>query len=761
MNWMVRMSIGAAVAAQLASALAASLEMTKDNAEVVIAKKAPKTVKFAADEATNMLSRALGGAIPVVNSPTGGKVHVFIGASEWSEAENFDVAGLKQDAYFVRINGRGVFLVGRDDPERDPRAFLRGDFHRAFERGSANALYDFLERHAGCRFFFSGELGTVVPRMKGIVLKSEDRMVEPALPERCHSGRTCIGDTTDVGVTPQEAYAWMQLRQRWASRTTSCCHGQRLFKYGERFGKTHPEYFALDAEGNRMISFGTEQHHRNNKFCYSSGIREEIYQDVKAYLTGQPASSRGLEKWGGNCQKGVLVDIMPEDGFKACQCAACKAVWKEGDANYATEMIWGLAAEIGNRLKKEGVQGAIGMLAYSPYGRIPDFDLPDNVRVMVADVGPWCTGDAGRFAASVASIRGWAEKTGRKTWLWTYPGKYYNRFQDLPQYAARAHAKYYQTLAPWMEGGYSCTKSDYYLFDAINLYVYGRLGWDVKLDIDEVLADWHTKLFGAAAKPMSDVTRALENIWIRKVVGIKPLDTPIGPVQVPPSTGDLWLKIYSPKVIARLGELFAQAEAKVAPGSLEGRRVALFKKALYDVLAKHSAEISVERELKARAARNPVNLIVNGELDSLDGWSWGKDIGQTCEVDASVKASGSASVRISSSGGPDRKRYHRADISQYVDLEKGAHYRLSYFLKAENVQSYMADEGAGLCIWEPGNRYTKGPMPLLRDTCDWIHVATEFTAVGGRTRIQYRVTGATGTLWIDGVLLEKTQPPSE
>ena len=38
--------------------------------------------------------------------------------------------------------------------------------------------------------------------------------------------------------------------------------------------------------------------------------------------------------------------------------------------------------------------------------------------------------------------------------------------------------------------------------------------------------------------------------------------------------------------------------------------------------------------------------------------------------------------------------------------------------------------------------------------------ATEFTAAGGRTRIQYRVTGATGSLWVDGVLLEKTQPPS-
>ena len=116
----------AALALQAAAASAAvPLELTKDNAEVVIAKKPPKTVKFAAEEATNLLARALGGQIPVVNAPTKGKVSIFIGANEWSAAENFDVESLKHDGYFVRIGEKGVFLVGRDNPEHDPRAFQR------------------------------------------------------------------------------------------------------------------------------------------------------------------------------------------------------------------------------------------------------------------------------------------------------------------------------------------------------------------------------------------------------------------------------------------------------------------------------------------------------------------------------------------------------------------------------------------------------------------------------------------------------------
>ena len=39
--------------------------LTAGNAQVVIAPDAPKTVRFAAEEMTNFLSRVLGGAVPL------------------------------------------------------------------------------------------------------------------------------------------------------------------------------------------------------------------------------------------------------------------------------------------------------------------------------------------------------------------------------------------------------------------------------------------------------------------------------------------------------------------------------------------------------------------------------------------------------------------------------------------------------------------------------------------------------------------------
>ena len=118
----------------------------------------------------------------IVNEPTAGKVPVFIGSNEWSAAENFDVAGLKRDAYFVRINKRGVFLVGRDDREQDPHSFLAGTFHRSFERGSANALYDFCTSDAGWRAWRAAEHPHACGENDGI---HQERVYRPEHPHAC------------------------------------------------------------------------------------------------------------------------------------------------------------------------------------------------------------------------------------------------------------------------------------------------------------------------------------------------------------------------------------------------------------------------------------------------------------------------------------------------------------------------------------------------------------------------------------------------
>ena len=63
----------------LTAIAANAVTLTAEDAEVVVAADAPKTVQFAACAATNFLARVFAAPVPVVNAPSDGKAHyVFL-----------------------------------------------------------------------------------------------------------------------------------------------------------------------------------------------------------------------------------------------------------------------------------------------------------------------------------------------------------------------------------------------------------------------------------------------------------------------------------------------------------------------------------------------------------------------------------------------------------------------------------------------------------------------------------------------------------
>ena len=149
-----------------------ALILAPGNTEVVIAPDAPKTVLFAVEELTNLLSQAYGCAVPVVTSPTPGKKGIYLGDSQWTRAAGIDVAALKRDAFTIVADASSVYIAGRDDTKEDthhsvysPHTGVWAQYH---EHATLFGVYEFLERYAGVRMYFPGELGTIVPRTAGI-----------------------------------------------------------------------------------------------------------------------------------------------------------------------------------------------------------------------------------------------------------------------------------------------------------------------------------------------------------------------------------------------------------------------------------------------------------------------------------------------------------------------------------------------------------------------------------------------------------------
>lgn len=552
--------------------------LTADNTVVVAARTASPVSKFAAAELRTFLGETLGGEIAfsesIPDDPE--KLAIVIGAGPSNE-----VAALERDAYVIRSSGRRIDIFGRDSSWRDPVVQLKkvgGTNSHYYERGTLFGVYGFLERHAGCRFYFPGRIGTVVQRAGKLAIRPGEEKSAPDFTRRSvlawYDGYWFEGpEVKKTG--PGKVLNTYRLRLE--TEQVPCCHGSRKFGYLKRFGASNPEYFSMRQDGTRDVN-------PNGRFpcqlCWSSAIVDRMYEDSKAYLEGK------VPDWGGNCVGRKYVDIMPQDGFFPCRCGSCQAAFRKGDRNYATELVWGKVAEIAGRLKRDGTDGKICMMAYVPYQRIPDFDLPDNIDVMVSAPGPWSKGNPARDLKDDEMVKAWAKKTGGKVWLWSYPNKFPGaplEMKGIPQMTPHAYGEYFKRIAPWVHGAFVESESDRFIYNYLNYYVFARVAWDLDTDVNSLLDEHHRLMFGAGAEDMKAVYDTLERKWIYEIAG-RVVDTPLGPTVVPPPEYVLWNEVYSESVLAGLEKRFADAVGKVRPGSLERERIDFFRREFLDRL---------------------------------------------------------------------------------------------------------------------------------------------------------------------------------
>ena len=719
--------------------LAAALNLVPGEFDVVIAPNAPGAVQLAAEEMTNFLSRAMGAPVPCRKARELRRTSIVLGTNELSRAAGVDIASLAADGYRMKTKGNALYIAGRDD--RYTLRHVRKNIW--FRRGTLNGVYAFLEDFVGCRFYFPDELGEIVPHRDAIAVPDLDRSDAPAMEERCYAYHSADGWFAPEDPDREFRKNLNALRLRLASQKLISCHGLRSFKYVRRFAKDHPEYFCLQKNGERyLIDTEAKPYSKNGKLCFTSGVREEIYRDVKAYLTGQPPESRGLDRWRGTCWDNLYVGVQPEDGYWPCQCAKCQAAYRKGDPSYASELIWGLTGEIADRLKAEGIPAILQQSAYSAWSRVPDLDLPPNISIDVATRGPWATGSDEALGKDLAKLKAWSEKVGHTVLNWTYPGKYGNantpRNEDVPQVTPHAYAKYYKAAAKYIagpnSGSYAETHTDRWMFDMLNVYVFSRIAWDPSVDVDAILDEHYRLMYGAAAPQMKEFFEILETTWMTRIQG-KTVDTAIGPVTLTPSEVRIWTDIYSPARLAELADLFTRAAAAVPAGSMEAKRIAFMKREFLDRMTAHGRRIaddlSVEREKAHRAANPPRSLIA-----------------------------GFRPVTLSADLSMTNKPFYA--VKYPLDLKPGRNYRVSYFVKGEKIVPYAKRGGAQAVVWfdESGDNGRATPRIGFDGTFDWIHNSYEFHVPANppaafRPEVDLRLFQATGTATFDGLIVEE------
>ena len=602
----------------------AAMTLNKDNVEIVVSANAGKVVQFAASELKTFLGSALSADVKIVNAPTAGKKHFFIG-KEFAKDCNFDANKLFRDAFYIITKGDGIYIGGIDSETAFPEKQLQYTiWNQYYERATLFGVYDWLERFANVRFYFPGELGTIVPKSTAIKVPQTEIFDFPDYDFRRYS--MYQGKWMEIPKSPAAKARYEQYRSRakftqrrmfngtWVKGAPNDfrneeknlafyryrmetfmepnCHGLARYCYIKRFGKTNPEYFALMDNGQRHC---LETLPHPGSICYSSGVVEEIYQDAKSFLLGEKATKRGVltlhtgkPGWDPSaCQKGYF-NIMPQDSYYRCRCDKCEKKFGTG-VNYASEFMWQFTADIANRLKKEGIPGKVTQMAYRPYRSVPKVDIPDNVSVMVAEIGPWAQYNPEGQKRDYAELEAWSKKVApNRIYLWNYVGKNDSCSSNLPDIPAPTHkamALYYKSLQPLnIRGAYLESETDRYINNYLMYYLYGKLAWDNKVDTDAIIAEHHKLMFDKAAPVMATIFDDFEKLWLSRVVA-KQAETARGPLISSPAESELWNDIYSAKVIDGFRKRFDEAEKLTAGNKLANARVKIFRQEWLEPLA--------------------------------------------------------------------------------------------------------------------------------------------------------------------------------
>ena len=550
--------------------------------EIVVEAKASPTAKFAAGELRRFLSESFGAEVPLVAAPTGGKTALVVGTG-------VDISRVPEDGFIIRAVGGRIHIAGKDHPSYMPLDTKRMAWAEYFARATLFGVYDFLERFLGAAFVFPGEAGTVIPRHRTLRVPAMDIVERPDNMRRYISWGQGVWPEPEK--TLRELHRLNNYRLRMQSRYIPNCHGLGRMAYIERFGKEHPEYFALRPNGTRSNSLAERM---GGQLCFSSGIVEEIYQDAKAWLTGQSAKSRGMWHnrfksyvWDNNAVQPGFFNAMPQDGMTACQCEACRKLAAQGNPQWASDQVWQMTCDIANRLTKEGIQGYVTQMAYGGHKFIPPIEIPENVLVMAAVHGPWSRYTRGGWKAEMDFLDSWiAKRHGRKVWLWTYVNKYGARnILDVPCSTPRAVGRFFRLAQPRIFGAYMETETDYASFQFFNWYVMSKVLWDSSLDPDKVLDDALRKLYGAGSPKAAEFLDRLEELWLKRVVA-KTVDTPTGPVSVPPTAVELWNDIYGEAELKRLGAILDAAARAVGRDAAARKRLAFLRREYLGALEK-------------------------------------------------------------------------------------------------------------------------------------------------------------------------------
>lgn len=545
------------------------VEKGQPRAVIILPEKPAPAVEAAARVLRDHIRQMSGAELPmrkenqVADSPTEEQAWVLVGEGKLTEKLGLTSKGLGAGGISLSAKGQVVAIFGSD-------AHTPADPH-----GTRYAVTTFLEDKLGVRYLWPGELGKVVPRRETIVVDDFQHRFTPRLAQRRirsmgYHDRLQVG-LDRLGFTKDDYEKLQADARRSQSESPDWFGWQRLggtmninggHAFGHlwaKYGKDHPEWFALQPDGTRDQSRSPDRARlcKSNPELIAAIAREKIEE-----LTRNPAL--------------LGVSVGPNDGGRSsfCTCPKCEALdspkgrkVKLWDFTKGTQReiehvtltdrmvyFWNAIAE---QVVKVHPDKLLVVDAYSVYAAPPvERKLHPSLVVRFASLG-YADEDYRQ-----ESLRDWDEWSKAAKKIYFRPNLMLaGRRDGLPLLYVHKFGKDFRYLA---EHGMIGTDFDScchnWATQGLNYYIAARLHWNPKQDVDALIDDYCQAGFGPAAKSVRRYFDGLEAL----------LNEAATKKEKPVS-------VLDPKALAGLGKELEQARQDVAGDAAAAQRVAFLE----------------------------------------------------------------------------------------------------------------------------------------------------------------------------------------
>lgn len=443
--------------------------------QIVIRKDAEFPEKFAADELSRYLKQAAGSDFPVVTVPSCAKTI------------RLEVKpGKPEEAFFTRLlNGRDLTITANS------------------QRALVFAVYDFLEKAAGIRWFAPFEYGEVVPHNPKLKLPLFEDSSEPLMTYRCPhycSNRHTSGLQRHVwemadwafknrfNVELERLIDRSEIQKFYALRG-SCIWllehaGHDFHKWipPEKYFKSNPEFFCYDRATKKWRAKRAQLCTTNPKLI------AELGRIADAYFKRNPEHKN--------------FPLFQEDGSRLwCQCQACLALNPSGsNLGSATENNINLANSVCAEIRKKHPDKGVITYAYNITANAPKKILPQpGVTIMYCYYSDGFPRQMPWESKNSQNILEWSKLVKGKMIIYSY------HYLDPRYIFSDGNAlinmfRFFNVMGVQGSNQESC--ESWGGIDGYLLYLGARAAWNPWFDYEVFKDDYFRKLYGPASGPI-------------------------------------------------------------------------------------------------------------------------------------------------------------------------------------------------------------------------------------------------------------------